>query len=286
MIHINEVPFDYEPRRKILPELPTYIDPRGQRHPEMTESESAFLCGLLKIYRPKKVLEVGVASGGSTAIILQALEDLNESYEMHSIDISPRIYCDQNKTTGFMATIAKEKIFGSLNGTHKFHIGTVFPFIADEIGEEIDFVILDTIHIIPGEILDFLAIFPYLKNNAIIVLHDVAMNQYSTPHPAYYATSVLFSTVTAEKFLNFVPAAENRIFNYPNIAAFKVNALTAENVDNVFLSLILRWIYMPPEEQLVAYRQLYKRFYPAELCEIFQEAIDMNAYNYYLAQRK
>ena len=30
--------------------------------------------------------------------------------------------------------------------------------------EKIDFLILDTIHNLPGEIFDFLAVFPYLKN--------------------------------------------------------------------------------------------------------------------------
>ncbi|MBQ4402828.1 MAG: hypothetical protein II857_00260 [Selenomonadaceae bacterium] len=79
---------------------------------------------------------------------------------------------------------------------------------------------------------------------------------------------------------------EQALFRYPNIAAFKVSQQTVDNIDNVFLTLILRWKYLPPEEQVVAYRRLYRRFYPVELCEIFQEAVDMNGYNFYLAQRK
>ena len=49
MIHINEIPLDFEPRKKILPKLPACPG-----EPEMSEFESAFLCGALKTFRPKK----------------------------------------------------------------------------------------------------------------------------------------------------------------------------------------------------------------------------------------
>ena len=280
MIHINEIPLDFEPRKKILPKLPACPG-----EPEMSEFESAFLCGALKTFRPKKILEVGVAGGATTAIILQSLENLGEPYEMHSVDIAEKFFRDPSKATGFMAAFAKEKIFGRLHGTHKFYLGKVLPQIIDEISGDIDFVILDTIHMLPGEVLDFIAMLPYLKVGTMVVIHDVVINQIGIleHHPRSYSNAVLFSAVTAEKFLNF---DEQGFFRYPNIGAFKVNEQTAENIDNVFLSLILRWKYLPPDEQLVAYRKLYRRFYPAELCEIFQEAVDMNVYNFMRANRK
>ena len=46
------------------------------------------------------------------------------------------------------------------------------PDVIDEIGSDIDFLILDTLHIVPGEILDFLVCLPYLTKDAIVVLHD------------------------------------------------------------------------------------------------------------------
>ncbi|MBQ4402827.1 MAG: class I SAM-dependent methyltransferase [Selenomonadaceae bacterium] len=169
MIHINEIPLDFEPRRKILPKIPAVPD-----EPEMSEFESAFLCGALKTFRPKKILEIGVAGGATTAIILQTLEDLGEPYEIHSVDVAEKFYCDQSKTSGFMAMFAKEKILGELRGTHEFHIGKVLPQIIDEIGGDIDFVILDTVHNLPSEVLDFIAMLPYLKVGAVVVLHDVS----------------------------------------------------------------------------------------------------------------
>lgn len=284
MIHINEMPMDFEPRRKILPQLPDYVSPQGEREPEMSESQSAFLCGAIKKFRPKKVLEVGVAVGATTAIILQTLEDLDEPYEMHSVDLSEKFYLAPKFSTGFMATFAKEKVFDNLRGTHKFYLGKVLPQVIDEIGGDIDFVILDTMHLLPGEVLDFIAVLPYLKSDAVIVMHDVVLHQWAFKwnEPDAIAIGVLFSAVVAEKFLNF---EEQGLFRYPNIAAFKVSTQTAENIDNVFLSLILRWNYLPPEEQMDAYFRLYQRFYSVELCEIFQKALYMNAYNFYRLKR-
>ena len=276
MIHINAIPLDFKPRNKILPRLPAYPS-----EPEMSKFESAFLCGALKTFRPKKILEVGVAGGGSTAIILQTLEDIGEVYEMHSVDLSPNFWRDERLSTGFLGTFAKEKFFGTLNGTHKFHFGKILPQIIDEIGGGVDFVILDTTHNLPGEVLDFLTVLPYLTDDALVVLHDVSFHQFSQ-YKSGFATGVLFGAVTADKFLNF--QGDNELFRYPNIAAFKINEQTADNIENVFIALTLNWSYFTVD-QIVLYREHYRRFYADALVDIFQEAVDMNAYSYWSAKK-
>lgn len=40
---------------------------------EMSDSERGFLCGLLREHKPKKIVEVGVAEGGTTAVILECI---------------------------------------------------------------------------------------------------------------------------------------------------------------------------------------------------------------------
>ncbi len=74
MNHINEIVLDFEPRKNVLSKIPVVPN-----EPEMSEFESAFLCGLLKKFKPKKVLEIGVAGGATTAIMLQCLEDIKVS---------------------------------------------------------------------------------------------------------------------------------------------------------------------------------------------------------------
>ena len=287
MIKLNAVPLDYEPRQKILPKLPQYVSPQGYSEPEMSEFESAFLCGMLKTCRPKKILEVGVAGGGTTAIILQTLEDISEPYEMHSIDASATFYRDKTKPSGFMAMVAlQNNLFAppqsTLHGKHEFYLGKFLPQVIDSIGSDIDFVILDTMHIMPGEGLDFLAVLPYLTPDAVVVLHDVTFNQTSVKNVNGHATTALFSAVTAEKFLNFLPD-NNSKFVYPNIAAFKVNEHTRSNIENIFLTMTLRWAYLPSKGEINLYRTHYQRHYPKELCAIFNEAIKMNLYNMVIA---
>lgn len=289
MININAIPLDYGPRNKIMLKLSKYGNGLEQLV-LMNEIESAFLCGAIKKFHPKKILEVGVAAGGSTAIILQALEDIGEPYEMHSVDICEKHPTYKTEDVGFLAIFAKANNLinpEGLRGTHEFHVGKFLPQIIDSIGSDIDFVILDTVHFIPGEALDFLAMLPYLKPNAVVVLHDVALNQYK--HQSFWreacATGALFSAVTADKFLNFVPldAAGNIRSSYPNIAAVRINEQTRANIENVFLLFTLNWHYAPSEAEIKIYREFYHRHYSQNLVDIFNETVKMNIYNKMLA---
>ena len=120
---------------------------------------------------------------------------------------------------------------------------------------------------------------PYLKDGAVVVLHDVALNHYSRPAwTNAYCTGLLFGAVTANKFLNFISAGDRK-YAYPNIAAFQITEQTAQNIENVFLTMILRWAYLPSQDEINLYRAHYRRYYPSELCKIFDEAIKMNLYN-------
>ena len=169
-----------------------------------------------------------------------------------------------------------------MSGKHEFRLGRYLPQVIDEIGGNIDFVILDTVHSMPGEGLDFLAMLPYLKHGAMVILHDVSLNQYGNNHNAN-ATGVLFSAVTAEKYLNFVQGDLNSKFVYPNIAAFQINEQTVPNIENVFLTMVLHWAYLPSQGEIQLYLRHYQRHYPPELCKIFAESVKMNIYNLVIA---
>ncbi len=287
MIKINEVPNNIEPRNKMFPKLQKGLlaDFRG---PEMQPSETAFLCGLLKTYKPKKILEVGIAKGSTTAIVLQTLEDIGEPYEMRSVDIAEQCYSFKTKRTGFVAEFAKENnLFNSpdkplLYGSHEFYLGKYLPQVIDEIGGGIDFVILDTVHYTPGELMDFLVMLPYIKDDSIVVLHDVSLNQrnLSWHKPDAHATGLLFSAVVAkEKFLNYEVETKERPFHYPNIGAFKIGKGTRTHIGNVFLALTLTWHYLPKDDEVSIYREFYNRHYSAKLVDIFNETVKMNSNN-------
>ena len=69
---------------------------------EMTEYDHSFLCGMIKLKNPKKVLEIGVAEGGTTAVIINCLSLLGEAKrEVYSVDIAEMLFYDKEKKVGY-----------------------------------------------------------------------------------------------------------------------------------------------------------------------------------------
>ena len=115
----------------------------------------------------------------------------------------------------------------------------------------------------PGENLDFLVTLPYLKKDAVVCLHDVSWHHISKISYGH-ATTALFSAVCADKILNFIKSTDEngRIeLRYPNIAAFQINENTVINIENVFLTLIMRWHHWLSDEQLNGYMAMLKKYF-------------------------
>lgn len=256
---IDEIELDCKPRERVVSKLPVHSGDI-----EMSEFDSGFLCGLIQKFRPRKFLELGVASGGTTAIILQCLADLQLDCEIHSVDISPKLYSDSTKETGYLG-IQMKTILPPMY--HKFYIGHGIPYFLSEIGAEIDFLLLDTSHFMPGEVLDFIEILPYLTDSAVVCIHDIAISQAPRFHMAH-ACSVLFQSVTAKKIMNFLP---NR--GYPNIAAFQITSETRKNIMDVFCALTMRWNYVPAANEMERYKNLIQEKYPAHCLDVYDEAV-------------
>ncbi len=69
---------------------------------EMTEPQLSMLCGLIKEYKPEKIVEVGVAAGGTTAVILNCLSLIELDTCVYSVDISERYYRDPKIPNNFI----------------------------------------------------------------------------------------------------------------------------------------------------------------------------------------
>ena len=184
MFHVNL----YEAPLAIKDKLPSSCGP------EMQPEESAFVCGLIRKYRPKKILEVGVAAGGTTAIILNCLSLLDIDADLYSVDLSEKYYRDSSLKTGFLAESAKKIL---KNSRHTTYYGYYLPECIESIGDGIDFVILDTVHSLPGELLDFLVSLNKLTNGAVVVMHDVLLPYWCTNSRGAMATTQLFSCVVS-----------------------------------------------------------------------------------------
>lgn len=246
-----------------------YFDPRRETQkqvgfpvgePEMSDFESAFLCGLIREKKPKKIVEFGIAAGGTTAIMLECLSLLGvvETTELYSIDCRELFYRGNGEKSGYLAEEYK-KVSG-WKGRHGVFLGKYSPEVLTEIGQDIDFVVLDTVHRLPGEILDFLAVFPFLAPHACVVLHDIHLNHIE--HPSQFATRLLLDTVVADKFF---PEDTSREYGSPNIGAFVINDDTAKYIVDVFDVLSVTWNYIPDGSMYDLYLSWFERYYPLDL---------------------
>lgn len=243
-----------------------FFDNFKEKKIEMYPLDIGFLCGLIKDKRPKKIVEVGVAAGGSACLMINCVNMLRIECEMYSVDVSERYYWDANKKTGFM--VQELERMGVDHSFHKFLLGKVVAEQLEEIGKDIDFLLLDTTHALPGEVLDFLVLYPYLAKEAIVVLHDTAVHTLLDVSDEI-ATASLLQAVVAEKFIN-------NDEEYPNIAAFKINEDTEKYLGNVFLSLFAPWKYMLGEKELSAYRREIEKNYSKEFVKLFYQAEQIN----------
>lgn len=228
----------------------------------MKDQEIGFICGLIKKFSPQKLVEVGVAAGGTSAVILKCIDLLKLKTQMYSVDLAEKYYFgkNENRNSGYLIENLKE--FDVDLNNHKLLLGKVIASRLNEIGDEIDFLILDTTHCLPGEILDFLALFPYLRKDAVVVLHDVRRH-FNVDKS--YATGVLFNTVVADKFINNAK-------EYPNIAAFRLNEDTSKYIMDVFAGLLMPWAYMPAEELLIDYESVIFEKYPEACIKLYNQA--------------
>ena len=82
----------------------------GKNCSRMTRKHRMFLNGIIRKYRPKKSLEVGVFYGGSSVIILNALKDIKNSH-LFSVDIKKNHWVGKCVNAYFPYLINKWTLF-------------------------------------------------------------------------------------------------------------------------------------------------------------------------------
>ena len=223
-----------------------YIKNDYKKHSEMSEQDRLFITSIINRYKPKKLLEVGVYKGGSSIVILNAIKDIKGA-QLFSCDYHQMCYKDNSKKTGYIVDEYSE-----LKEKWSLYTGGFVCNHLDKIGKDIDFCLLDTVHSNPGEILDFLMVLPYLKDNAIVLLHDTNLHARITDNQnikRQFTTNLLTSTILGQKIIpSSVPYEPEFIF--PNISAIKINKKTKKHIYEVFNLLTLPWTYKLSERDV------------------------------------
>ena len=76
-----------------------------EQYSEMTERERAFVCDAIQKYKPKKIVEIGIAAGANSVLILDFLHSNNllDSTSLYALDYNTTYYRDldsSNSHTG------------------------------------------------------------------------------------------------------------------------------------------------------------------------------------------
>ena len=240
------------------------VDEIIAKNSEMTKSERDFVRKLILEYKPKKILEVGIAAGSTSAIILDTIKTMDS--HLYSVDLNTVHYKFKNKKSGFVVDS-----FPELKSKWSLKTGKIVCNFLQEIGNDIDLCILDTVHSNPGEFLDFLQVLPYLKKDAIVIIHDINYHVHFS-HPHSFTCGNLFSVISGQKIL---PETIEYEF-FPNIGACKLSENSINNIFDVFNCLTLPWAYVIPQNQYQELINHFSKHYDQKLVDFFVHAFEYN----------
>jgi len=111
-------------------------------------------------------IEVGVASGFSSAVIFSALSSVDEDALLYSYDLSRKCYFDSTRNTG-------DAFFEMLGERTGFKLSTGVTSSEIDLPRKADFGFIDACHENPWPALDLLAMSRFLADGALVALDDI-----------------------------------------------------------------------------------------------------------------
>ncbi len=234
--------------------------------------ELYFINGLIRKYRPKKIIEIGVCSGGTSAAILAAIEDI-EGAMLYSCDLEKTHYFNSELEVGH---IVKNR-FPEFQKKWKLFTGNTTAAFIEEIGKDIDFAFIDSAHVMPGEVLNVIEILPFLKKNAIIAFDDI--NHHANKHlfklNFFYPCNQLLMTVLRGKKIIY-NLDRNKPFEYTKLGAIILDDNQERYYFDYFFLLSNNWSYMPHSFEILTIRKIVQKFYDNYYLQMFDKAVIIN----------
>lgn len=191
---------------------------------------------------------------------MNAIEDIKGS-KLYSIDLNEKEFIG-NCVNKYFPNLIKNWIL------FKGNIATEYM---EKIGKNIDIALFDTSHLEPGEILDFLIVLPFLKEEAIVIFHDIAMQMTNSKNRNEFAPYIIFNGIRGQKFL---PSGKNILKQ--DIGAIKLEKNQQKYYEDYFRLLGGQWQYFPKEIHINQIKIFVTKYYNKECLTIFEEAISFN----------
>lgn len=253
-----------------------YMEPRdiyekiGTNASELSEAEHGFICGLIRKYKFKKIVELGVSGGGTSVLVLNCLQKLGlNDTKVYSVDLSETYHFNPDKKCGFQIDEAKPYLKNIDN--HKLILGKILPEVIEDIAKDgkIDFIILDTTHYLPGELMDFAIAIPFLADNAVVVLDDTSF-WFEGENRWAFATKVLFDLcISPNKYYAETPDG------FSKIVGFTMPEKTSLWKKNIFDALSMPWHYFA-NNQIKVYENIVNKYFDKDILDSFKKAVDIN----------
>jgi predicted O-methyltransferase YrrM len=155
-----------------LPREQTPLSPPAWARGHVSLTDADFLAANVERARPSLVVEVGVASGFSSAVLLSAMHALSgDGWRLYSCDTVDACYFNRDYPVG---EAARELLPDVSNwtlrtGIDAYQASRQLPFQA------VDFTFIDACHLHPWPVLDLLALLPALRPGSWVCLHDIRL---------------------------------------------------------------------------------------------------------------
>ena len=242
---------------------------------EMSSGDHKLLEHVFKVKQPKKIVEIGVSAGGTTCHLF---EQAPKDAVIYSVDIAKEYYRDPSKPVGYLALD-----FYDPARHPEWHLfpGQDICQCIDAIGTDIDFVVLDSAHLLPGELLSFIVLLPYLHEHSVLFLHDISLHMYGKlkwpgmePAPLCFCTSLLFAAITSQK-------KEFSGDSIPNSGIIQVERdLVMRDMHMLINMLFLDWNYLPNPRVIALTMDIISQFYDRNTSDLVNKAVAYNLANH------
>ncbi len=215
--------------------------------------------------KPNVYLELGVASGLSTAMTLEAMEFTNPKSTVIGIDLSERLYYDNRHQTGYLV----EKLKKNIECNYELHLNKWAADIEDILeGRTVDCAFIDANHSHPWATLDTILLLPFLRQGGLLIYHDISL--YLNPD---WSTEIgphnVFEYINDEKINQ--PLGVSR-----NIGAIRFNRhYTTYETD--FVNILNReWTlgYQLDPELVEVIKAQLKKHYSAQFIKKFESIVE------------
>lgn len=131
----------------------------------------AFLAAMIERQRPAHMIEIGCASGLSTALIAQLMGAYGPS-KLDSFDLAETFYADPRKPVGYLL----DDLPPPPNVQTQIHTGRTSMDVQGQVSEPIALCFIDAAHKHPWPLIDTLAVLPLMAPEGVIVHHDLQMS--------------------------------------------------------------------------------------------------------------